>query len=209
MGDFTWDTYQRVAALDRLAEEFPMNIRTAARQMHGWPMLIHRHTNNPTHFQELAARLELGVDYPLDASEGARFRPNTPMVRYLDVLVCNVNCVRSVTANQTDATLEKERKALRSWWWNAVPGEPPGDEVVEALRAVPKLPPLTKATAMEWTEKTLVPIILATGAHDWKNCEEPALQAIARQKGVKSRATFKSRLLSAVSATLRRLARPA
>jgi hypothetical protein len=35
------------------------------------------------------------------------------------------------------------------------------------------------------------------------------LQKIAKQKGVKSRATFKSRLLAAVTATLRRLARPA
>ena len=43
----------------------------------------------------------------------------------------------------------------------------------------------------------------------WANCTEPVLQKIAGQKGVKSRATFKSRLLSAVSATLKRLARPA
>ena len=71
------------------------------------------------------------------------------------------------------------------------------------------MPPLTKATANEWAKKALVPLILATDARDWKNCEEPVLQRIAKQKGVKSRATFKSRLLAAVSATLRRLARPA
>jgi hypothetical protein len=54
-----------------------------------------------------------------------------------------------------------------------------------------------------------VPLILVTDARDFKNCTEPVLQAIARQKGVKSKATFKSRLLAAVTATLRRLARPA
>jgi hypothetical protein len=52
-------------------------------------------------------------------------------------------------------------------------------------------------------------LILATDARDWKNCDESALKKIAGQKGVKSRATFKSRLLAAVAATLRRLARPA
>jgi hypothetical protein len=68
---------------------------------------------------------------------------------------------------------------------------------------------LTKAAAAQWAEKAVVPLILVTDARDWKNCADPALQAVAKQKGVKSRATFKSRLLSAVSATLRRLARPA
>jgi hypothetical protein len=87
--------------------------------------------------------------------------------------------------------------------------ELPSDDVVEALLAVPSLPLLTKATAIQWAEKALVPLIMATDARDWKNCQEPALRTIARQAGVKSRATFKSRLLSAVSASARRLARPA
>jgi hypothetical protein len=77
-GDFAWDVYQRVMELDQLADEFPKQIRDAARHMHGWPMLTHRHTNNRRRFQQLAKRLELGVEYPLDASEGARFRPDTP-----------------------------------------------------------------------------------------------------------------------------------
>jgi hypothetical protein len=205
---FAWDVYQRVEVLDRLVDDFPEHIRLAARQMHGWPMLVYRHGNNRKHFEEVAARLELGVNYPLDASEGARFRPNTPLVRYLDSLVFNVDYVRHVTVGRYFESTEKELDALRHRWWDTQ-DDRPGDAVVDALRFVPKLPPLTKLTATEWAEKALVPIILATDAHDWKNCEEPALQAIARQRGVKSRATFKSRLLSAVSATLRRLARPA
>jgi hypothetical protein len=54
-----------------------------------------------------------------------------------------------------------------------------------------------------------VPLILVTDGRDYENCSEPVLQKIAKQKGVKSQATFKSRLLAAVTATLRRLARPA
>jgi hypothetical protein len=206
--DFAWDTYQRVEALDELADEFPEHVRTAARLMHGWPMLAHRHTNNRNRFQELAKRLELGVDYPLDATEGARFRPDTPLVRYLDPLMCKLVYVRNVTANNTYGTAEEESKSLRQWWWEGQ-DERPSDEEVEIARTLRQLPPLTKATANDWAEKAVVPTILVTDAPDWKNCTEPALQRIAKQKGVKSRATFKSRLLSAVSATLRRLARPA
>jgi hypothetical protein len=205
---FAWDTYQRVEALDKLADEFPNHVRTAARQMHGWPMLVHRHTNNNTRFKELVERLELGVEYPLDASEGARFRPNTPLVRYLDPLICQIHYVQRMTSYSTHETEEKERESL-GFWWRDVQDEQPSDEVVAALRAVPQLPPLTKATAAQWAEKAIVPLILVTDARDYTNCTEPVLQKIAKQKGVKSRATFKSRLLAAVTATLRRLARPA
>ena len=176
--------------------------------MHAWPMLVHRHTNNEKRFKELAARLELGVDYPTDASEGARFRPNTPLVRYLDPLICQIHYVQRMTSYSTRETEEKERESL-GFWWRDVQDEQPSDEVVAALRAVPQLPPLTKATAVEWAEKAIVPLILVTDARDYENCTEPVLQKIAKQKGVKSKATFKSRLLAAVTATLRRLARPA
>ncbi len=205
---FAWDTYQRVESLDKLADEFPEFVRTAARQMHAWPMLVHRHTNNRRRFQQLAKRLELGAEYPTDASEGARFRPGTPLVRYLDPLVCRIDYVRSAAQNAKYESAEDEKESLRQWWgdWQ---DERPSDEVMAQLRGVPQLPPLTKATAIEWAEKAVVPAIMVTDARDWKNCDVPALQRIAKQRGVKSRATFKSRLLSAVSATLRRLARPA
>ena len=101
---FAWDTYQRVEALDKLADEFPDHVRTAARQMHGWPMLVHRHTNNHRRFKELVERLELGVDYPLDASEGARFRPDTPMVRYLDPLIFKILYVQRMASYSTQET---------------------------------------------------------------------------------------------------------
>lgn len=206
--DFTWDTYRRVEELDRLADEFPDHVRTAARRMHGWPMLAHRHTNNRKRFRELAARLELGADYPLDATEAARFRPDTPLVRYLDPWICRLVYVRNVIADMSYESVEKEKESLRLWLSDER-DERASDEEVEAAGELRRLPPLTKTTVNEWAEKAVVPVIMATDARDWKNCAEPALQRIARQKGVKSRATFKSRLLSAVSVTLRRLARPA
>jgi hypothetical protein len=205
---FAWDTYCRVEELDRMADSFPEHVKMAARRMHGWPMLAHRHTNNRKRFKELAERLELGIEYPLDATDGARFRPDTPLVRYLDPLVCKLVYVRNLTANETYETVEDETESLR-FWWGDCQEERPTDEEISVGRALIKLPPLTKNTANAWAEKAVVPAIMVGDARDWKNCEEPVLQRIAKQKGVKSRATFKSRLLSAVSSTLRRLARPA
>ena len=204
---FVWDVYQRVEALDRLADEFPDYIRPTAKRMHGWPMLMHRHTNNRRRFQQLADLLELGAEYTTDASEGARFRPDTPMVRYLDPLIHRLHSFVWDCAYLENSELPDTDKYMAREW-SKWPEELPGEDVLKILRLVGQLPPLTKATAVQWAEKAIVPLILATDARDWKNCAEPALQAIARQKGVKSRATFKSRLLSAVSATLRRLARP-
>jgi hypothetical protein len=205
---FAWETYLCVEALDKLADEFPEHVKTAARHMHGWPMLVHRHTNNRRRFEQLAKRLELGREYPLDATEGARFRPDTPMVRYLDPLICKINYVRNVMQNANYQSAEEEKESLRSWWFEGM-DERPGDDLVEALRVVPQLPPLNKSTVPQWVEKAVIPIIMLTDARDWKSCEQPALQKIAKQASVKSRATFKSRLLAAVTSTLRRLARPA
>jgi hypothetical protein len=176
--------------------------------MHGWPMLVHRHTSNRRQFSKLASRLELGAEYPIDVSEGARFRPDTPLVQYLDPLIRRMHIMCEELGDLQFKSVETERSLLLHvwWWW---PDEKPGEEELAALRAARQLPPLNKATAIEWAEKALVPLILATDARDWKNCKEPVLQRIAKQKGVKSRATFKSRLLAAVTATLRRLARPA
>lgn len=203
---FAWDTYRRVAALDRLVDEYPQYVKTAARRMRGWPMLVHRHANNKRRFKQIARQLELGAEYPLDASEGARFRPDTPLVRYLEPLIYNLHEVWLVVADPEYKFAKSENEDLRDWLWDFTK-ERPDDEQVKAAAPLRRLPPLTKATGGEWTEKVVVPYIMATDARDWKSCSELALQQIAKQRGVKSRATFKSRLLAAVSATLRRLAR--
>jgi hypothetical protein len=211
---FAWDVYQRVTELDKLADEFPDLVRHSARQMHAWPMLMHRHTNNRRRFQQLAKRLELGVEYPTDATEGARFRPDTPLVRYLEPIIYRLHSfcfggeIYYGTGGQEFESAEQENESIRRTWrqW---PEDLPGENIVQILHVARRLPPLTKATAVQWAEKAIVPLILVTDARDYTSCTEPVLQKIAKQKGVKSRATFKSRLLAAVTATLRRLARPA
>ena len=206
--EFAWDAYQRVEALDDLADEFPDHIRTAARSMRAWPMLMPRHTNNRRRFQQLAKRFDLGAYYPTDASEGARFRPDTPLVRYLDPMFNRLDSVCRATRNIEFKSIEDEQHFLYLMWWTW-PEDRPNEDVLAVIHAGRLLPPLTKATAAQWAEKAIVPLILVTDARDWTDCTEPVLQAIGKQKGVKSRAIFKSRLLAAVTATLRRLARPA
>lgn len=202
-----WDTYQRVEALDRLADEFPDQIAWAAKQMHGWPMLRFRHHDNDARFRSLAAQFDLGSDYPLDASASARFRADTPMVRYLDPLVYRVHHIHRVTCRTRYESIESEERALRSLWWEFVE-EPPGEDVLSALRSIRKLPSLTKTTAAEWARKCLVPLILATDARDYRSCKEEALRRISKQRDVKSAAIFKSRLLAAIIPTLKAMARP-
>jgi hypothetical protein len=129
------------------------------------------------------------------------------MVKYVERLVCRVESVRSLGWEVEFTSVEDERERVRSWlhWENL----PRGDDVVEVARAFPRLPPLTKATARDWARKALVPYILVTDARDWTKCVVPALRGIAGQKNPKkSGAIFKSRLLAAVSATLKRLSRP-
>jgi hypothetical protein len=205
---FAWDVYQRVEALDELADEFPDHIRTAARQMHAWPMLVHRHTKNRSRFEQLAQRLELGADYPTDVTAAARFRPDTPLIRYLTPLIYRLNVVCVLTRDRKFKSINEEQRFLYMIWWTRRE-DIPGEDELAAINAARQLPPLTKATAKLWAEKAIVPYILATDAVDYANCDEPAFQQIAKQRGVKSKATFKSRLLAAVTTTLRRLARPA
>ena len=164
--------------------------------------------NNRRRFQQLAKRFDLGAYYPTDASEGARFRPDTPLVRYLDPMFNRLDSVCRATRNIEFKSIEDEQHFLYLMWWTW-PEDRPNEDVLAVIHAGRLLPPLTKATAAQWAEKAIVPLILVTDARDWTDCTEPVLQAIGKQKGVKSRAIFKSRLLAAVTATLRRLARPA
>lgn len=204
---FAWDTYQRVEALDELADEFPAQVATAAAHMHGWPMLRHRHRDSKTRFETLAERLNLGAEYPLDTSKAARFRPETPMVRYLDSLVHRLHYLWLTTKDEDYESIAAEDKALQDCWWH-IEEERAEEEVLAVLRGIRSLPALSKATVKAWVKKVIVPLIMVTDARDYRHCEEPALKVIAKQNGVKSVATFESRLLAAVVPTLKSMSRP-
>ncbi|MEK7675156.1 MAG: hypothetical protein AAB676_04885 [Verrucomicrobiota bacterium] len=203
---FAWDAYQRIDQLDGLADRYPEHLKTAARQMNAWPMLRYRHTESRARFDWLAEQLELGLDYPTDTSKAAKFRPDTPMVRYLDRLVWRFHCchrnLREIRKWETD-----EAKAIARAWRER--GDPKLDEGAEAaIRASLTVDPLTKRTAPDWAKKAMVPYIMATDTKTAETCTEPALESIWKQNGVKSTATFKSRLLPQVVRTLESLARP-
>lgn len=201
---FAWDTYQRVEELDRLVDRYPEHARWAARQMQAWPTLRSRHHSNDFRFRELAERLELGRDYPLDASEAARFRPDTPMVRLLDPLLVRLTHLRNV-AKRSTGQFKMTPSTLSGHWWNHFDAKPTEPEI-KALRRLARLPPLTKKNAKRWAKEVVVPVILATH-DDNQRRSEPALRNILQQRGVKSAATFRSRLEAAVSSYLGRMAR--
>jgi hypothetical protein len=205
---FVWDTYARVSALAELVEKYPKHIRHSAREMHGWPMIISHHLDCRQEFERTAQTLEIGADYPLAVGPRKRRGTETPMLRYLEPRVWRLHTLRKVLI-ETEKTRGHEDFARRLYpfWWEH--GEdPPTPEVVAILKGVPALPPLTQKTAREWSRKVIVPIILTEDVGTRETCKVPALRNIWRHKSVKSQATFRSRLHSAVTDTLQRFGRP-
>lgn len=205
---FAWDTYLRVCALAELAEHYPEHIRHSARQMHGWPMIVSHHVDGAHEFQRMAELLELGVSYPLAVGPRKRRGTETPLLRYLDPLVWRLHTLRTILI-ETEKTRGNEdfMRRLNPFWWD-YPEKPPTPEIVAILKGVPSLPSLTRKTAREWSRQVIVPIIMAEDAGTQETCEIPALRNIWRHRSVKSQATFRSRLHSAVTDTLQRFGRP-
>jgi hypothetical protein len=205
---FAWDTYQRVSALRQLAAQYPKHIRHSARYMPGWPMIVSHHLDGTHEFETMAELLELGADYPLDAGPRKRRGTETPMFCYLQPLVSGLH-VLYIGWDETDKVRIHENFAsyVRAFWWS-FPKEELTPEIVAILKRVLDLPPLTKKAAREWSRKVIVPFIMIKDAADRETCKIPALRNIWQHKSVKSRATFQSRLHSAVTDTLQRFGRP-
>ena len=204
---FAWETYERTSALVELAKHFPKHIRHSARQMNGWPMIVSYHLDVTHEFQRLAELLELGADYPLAVGPRKRRGTETPMLHYLDPLVWRLHVLRKVLI-ETEKTRGHEDFMVRltPFWWD-VGEKPPTPEIVAILKLVPALPPLTQKTAREWSLKVIVPIILTEDACTPETCKIAALRNIWRHRSVKSTATFRSWLHSAVTDTLQRFGR--
>jgi hypothetical protein len=197
---FAWDAYLRVAALDKLVDRYPKNIRPVARQMNAWPMLRYFHNDRQKRFEQIADKLELGADYPLDVSKGPAWRPDTPIVQYLDTLVYRFY---SFGLDFLDVKKWEPDELKAAQWAASEPWEDqPSKVAVKALLDSISLPKLTKDTAKSWANVAIVPYIMVTDAKTPTSCSVPALQSIWKQKRVKSAATFKSRLKPLVVRTL-------
>ena len=204
---FAWDTYERVLALRDLAEKFPKHIRHAARGMQGWPMIVSPHLDGAREFHRKAELVELGADYPLDIGPRKRRGTETPLLHYLHPLVWLFNTLRAfLIETEKDRKHEDFTIRLTPFWWDRGE-EPPTAEMLAILKRVPALPPLTKKTAREWSLKVIVPYIMMTDGVMKDTCKIQALCNIWNHKSVKSQATFRSRLHSAVTDTLQRFGR--
>jgi len=210
IGDFVWETYERVLQLDELARKYPQLVRFSARKMHGWPMIVSHHLDVSRDFKELFARLDIGGDYPLDVSPRKKRGSETPLLRYLEPMIRSFHVCREVLLGWEKNEWPEEDIASRlpAWWVNW-PEVLPGPEVLKILRRLSSLPPMTKQSAARWSREIIVPIIMLEDARDRDTCEIPALLSIWRHRGVKGRGTFKSHLLSAVTSTIRRYSKRA
>lgn len=204
-----WETIQHVQFLERLSRQFTPHIRNLARRVSAWPVLMAQRDAANQSFRFAVRELELGKDYPLDTSPSARFRPSNKMGIYLTTLFERLHNFR-ITYSYLHSVAERRGEpdlevVGRSWREDHEPE--PSKEVVAVLKSAVPLPPLTKETSDRWSKEAIVPLIMVLDAKTPAKCAEPALQAIWKQKGVKSFATFRSRLLTSVRQTLRGLAR--
>jgi hypothetical protein len=202
------ETVRHVRRLGKLSSKFPEQFKAVARQMPAWPAMDFKRGDGAW---DASRRLELAEDYPLDTSFDARSHPSSLTGQYLTRWIECIHCFRleatgtpqgarlaSVLCAVTrcDEILPAGRKEQRG-------------ELKSILQLAVRMPPLTKGTSIEWGRRVLIPLIMLSDAGtDEISCREPSLKAIWRQRGVKSLATFKSRLLTKVRQTLRSLARP-
>ena len=205
---FAWDTYLRVSALAELVEKFPKHLRHGARNMHGWPMIVSNHLDCIPEFHRIAERLGIGADYSLDARPRKKRGTETPLLRYLEPLVWRLHVLRKILIETEEKRKGEEFvRRIYGFWWQFPDPEPEPEELA-ILKLVPSLPPLTQKTAREWSRKAIVPHIMLKDAGTLEACQVPALRNIWQHQSVKSRATFRSRLHSAVTDTLKRFGRP-
>jgi hypothetical protein len=204
---FAWETYELVSALNEIADEFPEHCKHSARQMHGWPMIVSQHIDPAARLAEVAQRLDLGSEYPLDVSPRRRRGKDSPLLHYLEPLVWRTHVTRKVL-RETQKTRSDENfiSRLYGFWWE-YPDSAPTLEVVNVLRRLSDLPDLTRKTAPEWSRKVIVPLIMATDAATAATCTILPLRNIWRHRSVKSPRTFASRLHAAVTDTLQRFGR--
>lgn len=210
---FVWDTVKRVRRLAELTKRHPEAIRKVSRQLLAWPVM--------SDVPESAAAFrswgdyfdfELGRDYPLRVNPRARIHHSNEIGHYLTRWIVRLHEFRLslfFSPEGFPARQKAREEMIRRCW--PLDGEPePVPQLVAVLQVAADMPALTRATSDEWSKRVLVPLIVAVDAGaDEPSCRVPVLQGIWRQKGVKSVATFRSRLLSKVRQIVRDRVRPA
>jgi hypothetical protein len=203
---FARDVYERVQALEELAEELPDHIRTGAQLLPAWPMLGYRHTERRRRLAEVAARMDLGSACSFNTTAGASYDPDDPLTRYLMRMVRKLESMRAELGAETFETLAQERCMLEMVGY-VLPDTVPAEAAAAALRLARQLPYLNTETAAAWTAQVIVPLIIATDARDYRHCADAGLRALAQESEVVDEATFQRRLHEAVGERLARLAR--
>ena len=174
-----WEAYAQVEQLQEIARKYPKHVRHGARRMHGWPMVICQHIDGRAEFEEMVKLLEVGPGYPLDVLRRKKRGNDSPMLRYLDPLICRLDALHSC---RKYARLGEENAKAKQHWDYLCGGmrgkDTTKEQVVEALRGIATVGRLTKATARDWTTKVPVPLTMVNDAKTPETCEVPVLKNI-------------------------------
>lgn len=204
---FLWDLYHRVSALPGLVERYPMHLRHAASQMHGWPILACHHLDHTADFHRVSELLGLGSAYPLGASPRKKKGAPNPALDYLEPLVWRLHVLRiGLIGDRKLQTDEPDAKRIE-WLWS-YGRERISTSQIEILARLTALPPLSTRTVKRWVKSVILPYVLEADGADPGNSGVPLIRNTWAQRTVKSQATFRSRLESRITSTLERYARP-
>lgn len=194
-----------VELLERLVKKYPEAVAREARYHDCWPVL--RRPQDRA-VRESPAGDVLGKRYPLDSEAVLHAARKGSLRSYLTPLVLCLSYNHSFSELAGRERLKAAKAVVkgRANPWDLPFGVCP-PLAAEVLLSAADLPPLRKASAVQWAEKLVVPFIMVTDAANLEALKEPALKAIGKQRGVKSMKTFRSRLLDAVRRELPRMAR--
>jgi hypothetical protein len=204
---FLWDLAQRVEAFPAFAERYPQHLYFAARHLHGLPMMVSHHLDVTQEFHRLSEMLGMGTWHPLDVSPRRKRGANTPAMKYLEPVLWRMHNIRQILIDigtREGLPIPSERIA------GVVARrriEDVSEAEIEIYRKLAEIPRLVKSAALDWSKEIIVPYILLSDGADPANAADPFLRNIWNHRGVKSVATFRSRLESAVTDFLTRYSR--
>ena len=204
---FLWDLAQRVESFPAFAERYPKHLYFAARHLHGLPMMVSHHIDITHDFKRLADMLRMGTKHPLDVSARSKKGGRTPIMAYMEPIIYRLNTLREILQSRVEQEPESISYERINWLWTYSYSEKTPEAVIEVLRKLTLLPSLTKSVALLWSREVVVPYVLLTDGMDAANSDIPFIRNIWAHRSVKSTATFRSRLQSAVTGFLERYSR--
>ncbi len=188
-------------------ERRPLLFRHWAQEQPCLPMLVFKHRSAyRKRFTRLAEETELGKRCPINVSPGANYSLETPINNLVFEILIDFMGARDWIS------FARSRDPNRAWREGATIEDQLAEqgglakELQPVYFAACELPPLSKATAQQWTDVYVIPYLEANGTDFFA---APEFASLRKRKRVKSMATMRAEVRKDILRSLVGLARPA